>query len=68
LAFRHDSDVNQAFASSVIVGSPNDRFAPILLKKSFWHSERKFLEPLMRFARGDVRDHIVSSKIDHGPP
>ncbi len=22
----------------------------------------------MRFARGDVRDHIVSSKIDHGPP
>jgi hypothetical protein len=27
-------DVNQAFASSVIVGSPNDRFAPILLKKS----------------------------------
>ena len=25
--FRHDSDVNQAFASSVIVGSPNGRFA-----------------------------------------
>ena len=22
----------------------------------------------MRFARGDVRDHIVSSKIDHGSP
>src|SRR5258708_37313557 len=22
----------------------------------------------MRFTRGDVRDHIVSSKIDHGPP
>jgi len=21
----------------------------------------------MRFTRGDVRDHIVSSKIDHGP-
>lgn len=21
----------------------------------------------MRFARGDVRDHIVSPKIDHGP-
>jgi len=33
-------------------------FAPILLKKSFWGIERKFLEPLMRFARGDVRDHI----------
>jgi hypothetical protein len=41
---------------------------PILLQKSFWGGERKFLEPLMRFTRGDVRDHIVSSKIDHGPP
>ena len=40
----------------------------ILLRKSFWGGERKFLEPLMRFTRGDVRDHIVSSKIDHGPP
>jgi len=39
----------------------------ILLQKSFWGGERKFLEPLMRFARGDVRDHIVSSKIDHRP-
>src|SRR5258707_6930299 len=28
----------------------------ILLKKSFWEGEQKFLEPLMRFARGDVRD------------
>jgi hypothetical protein len=33
-----------------------------VLKKSFWGDERKFLEPLMRFARGDVRDHIVSRK------
>ena len=40
----------------------------ILLQKSIWGGERKFLEPLMRFTRGDVRDHIVSSKIDHGPP
>jgi hypothetical protein len=40
----------------------------ILLQKSFWGGERKFLEPLMRFMRDDVRDHIVSSKIDHGPP
>jgi hypothetical protein len=38
----------------------------ILLQKSFWGVERKFLEPLMRFTRGDVRDHIASSKIDHG--
>jgi hypothetical protein len=44
------------------------RKVPILLQKSFWGGERKFLEPLMRFTRGDVRDHIVSSKIDHGPP
>ena len=40
----------------------------ILLQNSFWGDERKFLEPLMRFTRGDVRDHIVSSKIDHGSP
>jgi hypothetical protein len=40
----------------------------ILLQKSFWGGERKFLEPLMRFTRGDVRGHIASSKIDHGPP
>jgi len=26
-----------------------------LLQKSFWGDERKFLEPLMRFTRGDVR-------------
>jgi hypothetical protein len=38
----------------------------IVLKKSFWGDERKFLEPLMRFARGDLRDHIVSHKNDHG--
>jgi hypothetical protein len=33
---------------------------PILLQKSFWGAERRFLEPLMRFPRGDLRDHIVS--------
>jgi hypothetical protein len=49
-------------------GSRNVRFVPILLQKSFWGVEGKILEPLMRFARGDVRDHIASSKIDHGPP
>ena len=32
------------------------RFVPILLQKSFWGEEQKFLEPLMRFTRGDVRD------------
>jgi len=44
------------------------RLVPILLQKSFWGGERKFLEPLVHFTRGDVRDHIVSSKIDLGPP
>jgi hypothetical protein len=47
---------------------PGDRFWQILLQKSFRGGERKFLEPLMRLARGDVRDHIASSKIDHRPP
>jgi hypothetical protein len=28
---------------------------PILLQKSFWGDERKFLEPLMGLTRGDVR-------------
>jgi hypothetical protein len=39
----------------------------ICFPQSFWGVERKFLEPLMRFTRGDVRDRIASSKIDHGP-
>jgi hypothetical protein len=38
----------------------------IVLKKSFWGDERKFLGPLMPFARGDVRDHVVSHKSDQG--
>ena len=41
-------------------------FEGIVLKKSFWGDERKFLGPLMRFACGDMRDHIVSHKNDHG--
>jgi hypothetical protein len=38
---------------------------PIVLKKSFWGDERKFIGPLMRFACGDVRDHVVSHENDH---
>jgi hypothetical protein len=41
------------------VNEDDVRFWQILLQKSFWGGERKFLEPLMRFARGDVRDLIV---------
>ena len=33
----------------------NDRYWQILLQKSFWGVERKFLEPLMRFTRGDAK-------------
>src|ERR1700687_6525577 len=47
--------------------SQHVRFVPIVLKKSFWGDERKFLGPLMRFARGDMGDHVVSSKIDYRP-
>jgi hypothetical protein len=43
-----------------------DRFWRILLQKSFWGDARNFSGPLMRFARGDMRDHIVSHKNDHG--
>ena len=58
----------QSNAVHVRIYLGNDRSWRIVFKKSFWEGERKFLEPLMRFARGDVRGHIVSSKIDHGPP
>ena len=39
----------------------------IVLQKSFWVDQRKFLGPLMHFALGDVRGHIISRKNDHGP-
>jgi hypothetical protein len=39
-----------------------------IVAKVFLEDERNFLEPLMRFTSGDVRDHIVSSKIDQGSP
>jgi hypothetical protein len=38
----------------------------IVLQKSFWGDDKNFSGPLMRFARGDMRDHIVSHKNDHG--
>src|SRR5258705_5038871 len=41
-------------------------FVPIVLKKSFWGDAQNFSGLLMRFARGDMRDHIVSHKNDHG--
>jgi len=43
------------------------RWVPIVLKESFLGDEQNFLGPLMRLASGDVGDHIVSHKNDHGP-
>ena len=43
------------------------RYAADIVAKVFLGDKRNFLEPLIRFARGDVRDHIVSHKNDHGP-
>jgi hypothetical protein len=42
------------------------RYWRIVLKKSFWGGDQNFSGPLMRFARGVMRDHIVSHKNDHG--
>jgi hypothetical protein len=37
-----------------------------IVAKVFWGDERKFLDPLMRFVRRDVRDHIAHQKNVHG--
>jgi len=46
--------------------SPEVRFVPILLQKSFVADKRNFLRPLMRFVRRDVRDLIANQKNGHG--
>ena len=45
----------------------NVGFGSILLQKYFWGDERQFSGTLTRVARGDVRDHVVPRKNDHGP-
>src|SRR4051812_4929708 len=35
-------------------------FGRIVLQNSFWGDDQNFSGPLMRFARGDMRDHIRS--------
>jgi hypothetical protein len=59
------SSLGQSLPKSV--ARATSAFPPIVLKKSFSPDKRKFLGPLMRFARGDVRDHIISGKDDHRP-
>ena len=66
----HFSDLtassNVRFARRSLARSPF--FDPIELNKSLLLAdERIFLSPLMRVARGNVMDHIVSHKNDHGP-
>ena len=37
-----------------------------MLQKSFWGDDQNFSGPLIPFALGDMRDHSVSHKNDHG--
>src|SRR5665811_2343345 len=53
--------------ADVVTAGRHVRFVPILLQKSFWGAGQIFPGPLMRFARGDMRDHIASHKNDYGP-
>jgi hypothetical protein len=66
--FAHERSRRLSVPSCIRQSRSKDRLWRILLKKSFRGGDQKFLEPLMRLARGDVRDQIASSKIDHGPP
>jgi len=45
----------------------NNRLVADSVEKVFFGWRTNFFGPLMRFAHGDVRDHIVSEKSDHGP-
>jgi hypothetical protein len=65
---RPNFDVRPPQLAASFISSQAYCYWQILLQKSFRGGERKFLEPLMRFTRGDARDHIASSKIDHGHP
>jgi hypothetical protein len=56
---------NEADAEAQIDEATNDRFAPIVLKKSSLTAERNFSGPPVRPSCGDVRDHIASHKNDH---
>jgi hypothetical protein len=40
------------------------RYWQIVLKKSFLTGDGNFSDPLMRFVRRDVRDHVVTHKND----
>ncbi len=58
-ALSAEADIDRTIASV--------SFVPILLQKYFWGDERQFSGTLTRVARGDVRDHVVPRKNDHGP-
>src|SRR5260370_40757789 len=54
---------------SAFRSNPEEFFSvcPMLSKKSFLADVRNFLAPLVRPARGNVRDHIESHKSDRRP-
>jgi hypothetical protein len=50
-----DIDAQSGFGFGSELICREGRFWRIVLKESFWGNERKFFEPLMRFALGDMR-------------
>ena len=60
-------DSSFAPINGIVSQAGHVRKVPIVLQKFFWGDEQNFSGPLMPFARGDMRDHIVSHKNDHGP-
>jgi hypothetical protein len=64
--FEREQVCVSTFAKALITPVSDDRVWQILLQKSFWRDDRKLSGPLVRFARGDMRDHIVSRRNDHG--
>ena len=56
VSFWHQTDI--------ALDSTNVRCWQIVLQTVFLGDERNFLEVLMRFTSGDVRDHFVSSQVD----
>ncbi len=57
---RNDFQPPKSVALGLLINRGHVSFLRIVLKNS-----RKFLGQLMRLTRDDVRDHSISSKIDH---
>jgi hypothetical protein len=57
---------NAARGKKALANSEPSTHEGIVLQKPFWGGDQNFSGPLMPFARGDMRDHIVLHKNDHG--